>query len=105
LPEHPPRLEPLPDGRTVIILVVGVNGTGKTTSSAKLGLWLKTRKFSVLLAAADTFRAAAVEQLERWGSRIDIPVITGNPTDADPSSVCFRRPSKSHRRWHPVPHL
>lgn len=83
-------LPPIPraDGKPFLILVVGVNGTGKTTSSAKLGLWLKKRRRSVLLAAADTFRAAAVEQLKRWGERLEIEVVTGNP-NADPSSVCF----------------
>jgi fused signal recognition particle receptor len=92
-PDSPPVL-PRPDGRPFVILVVGVNGTGKTTSSAKLGLWLKNRGFSVLLAAADTFRAAAVEQLQRWGDRLDIPVLTGNP-NADPSSVCFHAHQKA----------
>ncbi|WP_411826626.1 signal recognition particle-docking protein FtsY [Luteolibacter sp. AS25] len=88
LPEDTPPLAPRADGMPTVILVVGVNGTGKTTSSAKLGLWLKNRGHSVRLAAADTFRAAAVEQLQRWGTRLDIPVITGKP-DSDPSSVCF----------------
>jgi fused signal recognition particle receptor len=74
--------------------VVGVNGTGKTTSTAKLGLWLKNRGYSVVLAAADTFRAAAVEQLQRWGDRLGLPVVTGNP-NADPSSVCFHAHQKA----------
>jgi fused signal recognition particle receptor len=88
LPEDMPAPVPRPDGKPFVILVVGVNGTGKTTSSAKLGLWLTRRGHTVLLAAADTFRAAAVEQLQRWGDRLQIPVIKGNP-NADPSSVCF----------------
>lgn len=88
LPEDMPAPVPRPDGKPFVILVVGVNGTGKTTSSAKLGLWLTRRGHTVLLAAADTFRAAAVEQLQRWGDRLKIPVIKGNP-NADPSSVCF----------------
>ena len=92
LDEAPPA--PRPDGKPFVILVVGVNGTGKTTSSAKLGLWLKNRGHSVMLAAADTFRAAAVEQLERWGHRLGIPVIKGNP-NADPSSVCFNAHHKA----------
>ncbi len=89
-------LPPIPrsNGKPFVILVVGVNGTGKTTSSAKLGLWLKKRKRTVLLAAADTFRAAAVEQLMRWGERLDLPVVTGNP-NADPSSVCFHAHQKA----------
>ncbi|MES2658633.1 MAG: signal recognition particle-docking protein FtsY [Verrucomicrobiota bacterium] len=85
---------PRADGKPFVILVVGVNGTGKTTSSAKLGLWLKKRNRTVIMAAADTFRAAAVEQLKRWGERLDIPVVTGN-TNADPSSVCFHAHQKA----------
>jgi fused signal recognition particle receptor len=85
---------PRPDGKPFVILVVGVNGTGKTTSSAKLALWLTKRGHSVILAAADTFRAAAVEQLLRWGDRLHIPVVKGNP-NADPSSVCFHAHQKA----------
>ena len=85
---------PRADGKPFVILVVGVNGTGKTTSSAKFGLWLTKRKRSVILAAADTFRAAAVEQLKRWGERLDLTVVTGNP-NADPSSVCFHAHQKA----------
>jgi fused signal recognition particle receptor len=91
--DYPPPL-PRPDGKPFVILVVGVNGTGKTTSSAKLGLWLKNRGFSVVMAAADTFRAAAVEQLQRWGDRLGLPVVKGNP-NADPSSVCFNAHQKA----------
>lgn len=83
-----------PDGKPFVILVVGVNGTGKTTSTAKLGHWLKKRGAKITLAAADTFRAAAVEQLQRWGGRLDLPVITGAP-NADPSSVCFTAHQKA----------
>ncbi|HIG84150.1 MAG TPA: signal recognition particle-docking protein FtsY [Verrucomicrobia bacterium] len=71
-----------------VILVVGVNGTGKTTSSAKLAGLLKSKGHSVILAAADTFRAAAIEQLEIWATRIDVPLIKGE-YKTDPSSVCF----------------
>jgi len=89
---------PLPtkreDGQPCVILVVGVNGVGKTTSSAKLAHWLQKQGNSVVLAAADTFRAAAVEQLERWGQRLEIPVVKGN-TNADPSSVCFTAHQKA----------
>jgi len=88
LPVDAPPPVPRADGKPFVILVVGVNGTGKTTSSAKLGLWLKNRGHSVMLAAADTFRAAAVAQLQRWGERLHLTVVTGNP-HADPSSVCF----------------
>jgi fused signal recognition particle receptor len=91
--DYPPPL-PRPGGKPFVILVVGVNGTGKTTSTAKLGYWLKNRGFSVVMAAADTFRAAAVEQLQRWGDRLGLPVVTGNP-NADPSSVCFHAHQKA----------
>lgn len=94
LPEDTPPPEPRGDGKPVVILVVGVNGTGKTTSSAKLGMWLKNRGHSVMFVAADTFRAAAVEQLQRWGDRLEIPVITGRP-NSDPSSVCFAAHAKA----------
>ncbi len=87
LPESPAPLAPHSDGRPVIILVVGVNGSGKTTSTAKLAARLKGQGHSVVLAAADTFRAAAVEQLEIWGQRLGVPVVRG-PHGADPSSVC-----------------
>lgn len=70
------------------ILVVGVNGTGKTTSSAKLANALSADGKSVLLAAADTFRAAAVDQLLTWGERLDIDVVHG-AANADPASVAF----------------
>lgn len=85
-PSVPPPL-PFPD-KPRVILVVGVNGTGKTTSTAKLAHLLKKRGRSVVLAAADTFRAAAVEQLEVWAKRIDVPLVKG-PPNADPSAVCF----------------
>ena len=87
LPASVPSLMPLA-GKPKVILVVGVNGVGKTTSTAKLAALLKKRGHSVLLAAADTFRAAAVEQLEVWSKRIDVPLIKG-PPNADPSAVCF----------------
>jgi len=94
LPGDVPPPLPRPDGKPYVILVVGVNGTGKTTSTAKLGLWLKKRGFSVILAAADTFRAAAVEQLERWSERLGLTIVKGNP-NADPSSVCFNAHQKA----------
>ena len=70
------------------ILVVGVNGTGKTTSVAKLGHYFTSQESSVLLCAADTFRAAAVDQLKTWGERLDIDVVHGADR-ADPASVVF----------------
>lgn len=87
LPDDQPALQPLGD-RPKVILVVGVNGTGKTTSTAKLARLLKSQGHSVMLAAADTFRAAAIEQLEVWSQRLDVPIVKG-AYQADPSSVCF----------------
>lgn len=94
LPDRQPMPQKREDGMPCVILVVGVNGVGKTTSSAKLAHWMQRQGHSVILAAADTFRAAAVEQLERWGEKIGIPVIKGNP-NADPSSVCFTAHQKA----------
>jgi len=74
--------------RPTTVIIVGVNGTGKTTSTAKLVSFLKRDNKSVLLAAADTFRAAAVEQLQTWGERLGVEVITG-PVNGDPASVAF----------------
>jgi len=73
---------------TSVIMVVGVNGTGKTTSVAKLATLLHDNGDSVLLAAADTFRAAAVDQLTTWGDRIGVDVIAGKE-NAEPASVAF----------------
>lgn len=70
------------------ILIVGVNGTGKTTSVAKLAAYLQSQKNIVILAAADTFRAAAVDQLQTWGDRLGIEVISGKD-NGDPASVAF----------------
>jgi fused signal recognition particle receptor len=86
LPRDQQMLRPLPD-RPKVILVVGVNGTGKTTSTAKLAHLLKRKGHSVLLAAADTFRAAAIEQLEVWALRIGCEIVKG-PYNADPAGVC-----------------
>jgi fused signal recognition particle receptor len=71
-----------------VFLIVGINGTGKTTSAAKLANVLKKSQRSVALAAADTFRAAAVDQLETWGTRIGVDVITGKD-QSEPASVAF----------------
>jgi fused signal recognition particle receptor len=71
-----------------VILIVGVNGTGKTTSAAKLATQLVAQGNSVLLGAADTFRAAAVEQLQTWGARIGVEVVSG-AVNSDPASVAF----------------
>jgi len=76
------------DLATNVIMVVGVNGTGKTTSVAKLATLLHSNGDSVTLAAADTFRAAAVDQLTTWGQRIGVEVIAGKE-GAEPASVAF----------------
>jgi fused signal recognition particle receptor len=76
------------DLSTNVIMVVGVNGTGKTTSVAKLATLLHKNGESVTLAAADTFRAAAVDQLTTWGQRIGVEVIAGKE-NAEPASVAF----------------
>ena len=71
-----------------VFLIVGINGTGKTTSAAKLANSLHKSQRSVALAAADTFRAAAVDQLQTWGTRIGVDVITGKD-QSEPASVAF----------------
>ena len=76
------------------ILIVGVNGTGKTTSAAKLAHHFRAAGKSVLLVAADTFRAAAVEQLVTWGDRIGVKVVRGSE-NADPAAVCFDGASRA----------
>ncbi|HTY79636.1 MAG TPA: signal recognition particle-docking protein FtsY [Candidatus Bathyarchaeia archaeon] len=76
------------EARPSVVLMLGVNGAGKTTSTGKLAASLKSSGKSVLLAAADTFRAAAVEQLEAWGRRADVEVIRQG-TGADPAAVVF----------------
>jgi fused signal recognition particle receptor len=76
------------EGKPKVVLVIGVNGTGKTTSTAKLAHLLHNTGHKVVLAAADTFRAAAVEQLEVWSQRLNIPMVKG-PPNSDPASVCF----------------
>jgi fused signal recognition particle receptor len=81
-----PRV-PAPDVPAVV-LVVGVNGTGKTTTIAKLAHRFSTRGARVLLAAADTFRAAAIEQLQVWAQRVGVPVVA-HAAGADPSAVVF----------------
>ena len=80
--------------RVSTILVVGVNGTGKTTSTAKLANLIKNERKSVLLAAADTFRAAAVDQLQTWANRIDIEVVSG-AANGDPAAVAFSAITKA----------
>lgn len=80
--------DPLPDDVPTVLLVVGVNGVGKTTSVAKLAEVAKSEGRKVLLAAADTFRAGAIDQLKIWGDRLDIPVIA-HQAGSDPGAVAF----------------
>jgi fused signal recognition particle receptor len=80
-------LSKAPQSPTVILLA-GVNGTGKTTSTAKLAYWLKEQGNTVLLAACDTFRAAAIEQLKIWGGRVDCDVIAGQ-YGTDSAAIAF----------------
>jgi len=76
------------DARPAVLLIVGVNGSGKTTTCGKLAWQLRSGGSRVMLAAADTFRAAAIEQLERWGTRVGAEVVKQGP-GADPSAVAF----------------
>ena len=76
------------DGKPGVVLVVGVNGTGKTTTIGKLARVLVAQGHTVVLGAADTFRAAAADQLETWGSRVGVPTVRG-PEGGDPASVAF----------------
>ena len=81
-------LEISTDNKPFVVLVVGVNGVGKTTTIGKICLRLQSQGFKTVLAAGDTFRAAAVEQLEEWGNRNDVPVVA-QATGADSASVIF----------------
>ena len=84
-----PAAQPLDlDHRPAVVLMLGVNGSGKTTTCAKLAAQLRAGGKSVLLAAADTFRAAAIEQLQRWGERIGVEVVH-QAAGSDPAAVVF----------------
>ena len=87
LPIAPLPITPLP-AKPKVVLIVGVNGTGKTTSTAKLAHFLKKNRHSVLLAAADTFRAAAIEQLGVWAERLGVEMVRGK-YNADPAALCY----------------
>jgi fused signal recognition particle receptor len=87
LPTKPTPIRRANDKPTVI-LIVGVNGTGKTTSTAKLAHYLQQGRKSVMLAAADTFRAAAIEQLGVWAERLGVELIRGQ-YGADPAALCY----------------
>ena len=87
LPAKANPIEPI-SGKPNVILIVGVNGTGKTTSVAKLAHALKQDRHSLLLAAADTFRAAAIEQLGVWADRLGVEMVQGQ-YGADPAALCY----------------
>lgn len=88
-------------GKPAVVVVVGVNGSGKTTTIAKLAQMFLDEGHSVLLGAADTFRAAASEQLEEWGSRLGVDVVSGDE-GADPASVAFDARSAAEARGRDV---
>jgi fused signal recognition particle receptor len=87
LPANTAAIRPL-TAKPNVILLLGVNGTGKTTSTAKLARYLQKDGHSVLLAAADTFRAAAIEQLGIWATRLGVEMIKGQ-YNADPAALCY----------------
>jgi fused signal recognition particle receptor len=87
LPANPAPIQPLP-AKPKVILLLGVNGTGKTTSTAKLARYLQQHRHAVLLAAADTFRAAAIEQLGVWAERLGVEMIRGQ-YNSDAAALCY----------------
>jgi fused signal recognition particle receptor len=87
LPADSPSIRPL-SGKPNVILLLGVHGTGKTTSTAKLARYLQKDGHSVLLAAADTFRAAAIEQLGIWATRLGVEIVKGQ-YNTDPAALCY----------------
>ena len=96
LPRDNVVLRPLAS-KTKVILVVGVNGTGKTTSTAKLAGFLQAKGHSVMLAAADTFRAAAIEQLTVWADRLGVEIVKGQ-YNADPAALCYEAYQSADRK-------
>ena len=78
-----------------VIIMVGVNGTGKTTTAGKLARLFVSEDKTVMLGAADTFRAAAAHQLETWGAKVDVPVVRSDKEGADPASVAFEAAAKA----------
>ncbi len=96
LPPASPPVRPLPN-RPKAILIVGVNGTGKTTSTAKLAHYFKRNRYGVMLAAADTFRAAAIEQLGVWSERIGVEMIRGQ-YNGDPAALCYDAYAAAEKR-------
>src|SRR5262249_6181582 len=87
--EQPPQPIKFAASGPTVIMVAGVNGTGKTTSIAKLAHMFRSQGKSVVLGAADTFRAAAAEQLTIWAGRLGVEIVTG-PPKSDPASVAHR---------------
>jgi fused signal recognition particle receptor len=87
LPTNPAPIRPIPN-KPKVILLLGVNGTGKTTSTAKLARYLQQDRHGVLLAAADTFRAAAIEQLGIWAKKLGVEMVRGQ-YNADPAAICY----------------
>lgn len=83
------RLQVTAEGRPAVVMVVGVNGVGKTTTVGKLARVLVAEDKDVMLGAADTFRAAAAEQLTTWGARVGVPTVKSDTEGADPASVAF----------------
>src|SRR6058998_1246456 len=96
LPANSAAIRPLA-GKPNVILLLGVNGTGKTTSTAKLARYLQKDGHSVLLAAADTFRAAAIEQLGIWATRLGVEMIKGQ-YNADPAALCYEAYQAADKR-------
>jgi fused signal recognition particle receptor len=96
LPANLPPIQPL-RAKPKVILLLGVNGTGKTTSTAKLARYLQQQRYAVLLAAADTFRAAAIEQLGVWAERLGIEMIRGQ-YNSDPAALCYEAYQAASKR-------
>jgi fused signal recognition particle receptor len=96
LPLESAPIRPLP-GKPKVVLIVGVNGTGKTTSTAKFAHYLKKDRHTVILAAADTFRAAAIEQLGIWAERLDVELVRGK-YHADPAALCYEAYQAASKR-------
>jgi fused signal recognition particle receptor len=96
LPVDAPPIRPLP-AKPKVILLVGVNGTGKTTSAAKLAHYFKKDRHTVMLAAADTFRAAAIEQLGIWAERLKVEMVRGQYS-ADPAALCYEAYQAAEKR-------
>ncbi|MEP6571102.1 MAG: signal recognition particle-docking protein FtsY [Gemmatimonadota bacterium] len=87
-PEHPERMASAEPGNPTVIVMIGVNGVGKTTTVAKLASRLSREGRKVILAAADTYRAGAIAQLQTWAERLAIPCVAGAP-GGDPAAVAF----------------